>query len=173
MTTPQKSSPWYTLLIGLALVGGGGGLAWYGQGLVDRALKSVTWPQAPGVVLSSRVATKQEKGKTKYWAVVSYEFESQGQKRTGSTISFGGSKSSSRLEYDKIVAKYPAGKAVQVYHDPSNPDINVLEPGITLATRVPQFFGYVLLAVGLAMVGYPAVAWAMSTPEPPEVMTPE
>jgi hypothetical protein len=77
------------------------------------------------------------------------------------------------LNYDKIVAKYPAGKAVQVYHDPSNPDINVLEPGITLATRVPQFFGYVLLAVGLAMVGYPAVAWAMSTPEPPEVMTPE
>jgi hypothetical protein len=41
------------------------------------------------------------------------------------------------------------GKEVPVHHKPHHPGNNVLEPGIGLVTRVPQFLGFVFLAGGV------------------------
>jgi hypothetical protein len=173
MTSQRNSSPWFTMFLGLAILGGGGGLAWYGQGQVDLALQSVEWPQVPGVVLSSEIESTRQKGKLKYWAAVSYEFEVKGEKYSGSTISFDSHRSSQRHDFEKVIAKYPVGKEVPVYYDANKPENNVLQPGITFGTRVPQFLGFVLMGVGLLIAGYPLISWAMSSHEPPEVMSPE
>lgn len=168
----KSKSPWLGFVLGCLLLLVGGSVSWHGFGLVDRAQRSVEWPQAEGKVLSSQVCSKREKkGKVMHWAEVNYEFTVKGEKRLGSTISFGSYRSSSAGEFRAIVDKYPVGKAVSVYYDANDPGSNVLEPGITMAVRVPQIIGLVLLGVGLLMTAWPVVAWAVYRPEPPEVMT--
>jgi hypothetical protein len=171
MTSQRGGSPWFAILLGLFFTGLGGGIAWYGQKLIDRASQSTDWPKATGVVLSSKVQSKREKGKLKYWAEVKYEFTVNGEKRIGSTISFGSYRSSSPRDFEPVVSRYPVGKEVPVYHDPNDPGINVLEPGLTGGARVPQIIGLIFLGIGLAMVGYRVIVWAASRPEPPEVLT--
>lgn len=167
----RRSSPVLLLILAVAFLGGGGACVWWGLGLLDRAERSTNWPTVDGVVTSSEVRSSVTKGKRKYWAAVSYQFNVEGHQHRGSTISFGDYRSSSRHEFEAVVARYPVGKQVSVYYDPAAPDSNVLEPGVTLGARVPLIIGLVFAVLGVVFFAVPVIGWIASRPEPPEVFT--
>ncbi len=72
---------------------------------------------------------------------ISYEFEANGQKRSGSRI--GLLQTMSNAETDRILTEYPVGKQVTVYFDPKQPGEALLEPE---SGRSP-LWGLVTLAV--------------------------
>lgn len=169
----SRNSPFLLTILAVAFLAGGGACTWWGLRLLDRAERSAKWPAAEGVVISSEIRSQLDKGKRKYWAAVSYEYDVEGNKRSGSTISFGDYRSTSRHEFEAIVARYPVGKKVAVFHDPAAPETSVLEPGVTFATRIPLIVGLVFSVLGTAFIAIPTIGWIMSRPEPPEVLTSE
>jgi len=60
-------------------------------------------------------------------------------------VSFGQYGSSSRSHAEEIVNRYPTGRTVAVYYDPSDPGTAVLEPGVTWSS-------YMILGIGLSFV---------------------
>lgn len=168
----NRHSPVLLLIIAVALLGFGGFFTWFGLGVLNRAERSTQWPFVAGVVTSSEVRSElDDKQKEMFWAAVSYSFELEGRKREGSTISFGDYRSSSRREFEAVVARYPVGKEVKVFYDPAAPETNVLEPGVTWGARIPLIIGGIFLALGLIFFFAPIIGWIMSRPEPPEVLT--
>ena len=84
------------------------------------------WPSAPGVITVSEVQSTFGK-KTK--AKLSYEFQVGASSFNGSRIRFADTTGSSRSAQEQSIAAYPVGSNVEVYYDPKNPKVAVLEPG--------------------------------------------
>ena len=70
---------------------------------------------------------------------------------TGDTIFFGvgGISSSNRKYANKIVNKYPVKTRVNVFYNPSQPNIAVIEAGVNQKTFIQFTFGSLLFIVGL------------------------
>jgi hypothetical protein len=105
-----------------------------------RARASVDWPRAAGVIRFSQVTSstctdRDEDGTTRttttYNSPLVYQYEVNGRKRYSNTRRFGQLAGSSAEWAQEIADKYPAGKQVQVAYSPSDPDLAVLEPGVT------------------------------------------
>ena len=118
-----------------------------------RAGASADWPTAAGAVKVSSVEYhKSNEGGGTYHAEVMYEYMAGGTLRSGNRVAFGdyGSSNSSRAR--GIVNKYPVGRQVTVHHDPDDPDVSVLEPGLKGQAWLLPAFGGVFLGVGALMV---------------------
>jgi hypothetical protein len=82
------------------------------------------WPTAKGTVTSSEVAAQpplQKMGKEilQYDVVVKYQFRSGGQLHFGSAVSYP-RYLYGKQEAEQITARYPAGAAVTVHHNPED-----------------------------------------------------
>ena len=110
------------------------------------AYKSLDWPATDGKVLQSEVK-KRTKG---FEAKVRYSYIVDGDTLENDTIAFGlfrGMKS----YVDEKVSKFPKGKGVTVFHDPTQPEVSCLERG---GVGWPDIFMLVVCVSGLAMAFY-------------------
>jgi Protein of unknown function (DUF3592) len=105
-----------------------------------RAGQSLAWPKAPGVVLysgmtSSTSVDKDDDGRTTtsttYNSPLVIEYEVNGRKHYSNTRRFGQLAGSSGEWAQGIAERYPAGAKIQVAYSPADPDLAVLEPGIS------------------------------------------
>lgn len=117
--------------------------------LVIRALNSRHWKVVAGTVVGSKTESSRWDD---YWhSAVRYRFFAVGRERESDRLAFGNvewSKSSA----ERIVQQYPAGSAVRVYYDPSNPDSAVLRPGLAStwkAAVVPLVTSAFLVVLGV------------------------
>ena len=90
---------------------------------------SKSWPSVQGRIVSSHVERTQIATKVKYKAQVRYQFSVNGRPYMGSRIRYADTTGSSESAQQKIVDKYPSNAQVEVFYDPQDPDISVLEPG--------------------------------------------
>ncbi len=111
------------------------------------------WPTAQGTVLSSRAEPRRTlssaggsgsgQAVTVWSPLVEYSYSVGERAYHGSRIAFGPEVSGGRELADAAVARYPAGAAVTVHYDPSNPSHATLETNLSfrwLALLLPLAF---------------------------------
>ncbi|HEX4486426.1 MAG TPA: DUF3592 domain-containing protein [Terriglobales bacterium] len=109
------------------------GLIWISLRSRKLANASKAWPSAPGRILSSCVQeyentdTDRTNTRITYTAEVEYEYAVEGQTLRGKRVQFGLGGSGNSTAIRNIVARYPAGKEVQVYYDPAKTSQCTLE----------------------------------------------
>jgi hypothetical protein len=124
-------------------------------GTTVQQLWALSWPDAPGVVLTSKVAIKRDGDGTSHKAEISYEYTAAGGRRTGNTINHGSIDFGS-YDAHALVRDFPAGKQIHVYYNRDSPDQSMLRPGITTGHAFLVMF---LVPFNVVMLGGWLVAW--------------
>lgn len=147
----------------LRFVGSGliaiGALAAYGAARMRiKVGQSHKWPTVPGEIVSSELEHKSGRhdGKriTTYAAGIRYAYEVDGKAYESDQIQLGGSSETSEPEeFERMVKRYPEGKRVKVYYDPTDPATATLEPG-----ELGGIFNMAMVAGGFILVGSVIIA---------------
>jgi hypothetical protein len=140
-------------VVGSGLVGIGALVAY---GTIRMRLKNKrahTWPTVRGTILSSEVESEVKRHDNRpietYGAAVRYSYEVRGKTYESDQIQLGGTRETSDPdEFEQTVARYPAGKRVTVYYDPTDPGIATLEPGAS-----GGIFNMAMVGGGFLLVG--------------------
>lgn len=110
------------LIMGLILVG-----IW--STLRKRAKRTLAWLQVPGKILESSVVSSADGESTFPEVLYAYEVN-------GTPLQSGSVGASGMMTASDIVAKYPVGRAVQVFYDPDSPSSAVLERNASALTFI-------------------------------------
>ena len=100
------------------------------QFLQENASRS--WPSVPGQVtdLVAKGSFNRERKSREFVGKAEYRYTVEGKEFTSDQTELGpGVKRSTEAEALADVGKYQRGMKVDVFHDPKNPDVGVLEPG--------------------------------------------
>jgi len=112
--------------------------------LRKKANAANAWPSTPGKIVASQIQRSRDTdGEYAEVLVVAYDYNVGGALR-GTRVSFSGSGSGSSKQK---LARYPAGKEVEVFYDPKNPSSAVLErklPGSVLVLPIVGTFFVVM-----------------------------
>ena len=91
-----------------------------------QAQASGDWPATKGTVTVSRVdSTIGRKTKAK----ISYDYSVNGSSFVGTRVRFNDTTGSGRNAQEQLIEPYPVGAKVDVFYDPSSPNISILEAG--------------------------------------------
>jgi hypothetical protein len=116
--------------------------------------KSARWPSVRGKIVSSSVESfqKRESGRTTtyYTPAVEFSYQVHGVDYRSRQINLNVTMSGSQAGAEKVAARYPEGRDVDVHYDPDNPANAALE-NLT-------GFTWVLLAIALVCFGVAAYA---------------
>ncbi len=128
------------------------------------ASASRAWPSVSGEVVSSEVRTQRSgrsgrsrgrsrtsRSKTTHRAEIRYEYTVEGQHYTADRVLFGGHSSGSSSYANEVMDRYPKGKQIVVYYDPTQPDQAVLEPGVTGGVYIQLAGGGLFAVVGAGL----------------------
>jgi uncharacterized protein DUF3592 len=153
------------------------------QSHIDRVAE---WPSVDGKIVTSEISTTTSWSKygrrTTQVADIEYAYSVSGQNYQGEHLRL---LPMLHMKSDgtpaELVARYPVGRSVQVYYDPSNPSAAVLIPtpgddartlirSVAVMTPCIALMGLVLAGIGaVCLVGKPASAAASA---PPAVVAP-
>jgi hypothetical protein len=152
-TSKEPSNP--LILVGVlllfGLVFGGVGLQRYS---VARA--SSDWPSVQGQITSGRIQTTQRDGKNEYMPTVRYSFTVEGRGYSGSRITASDEYQKNRGSAQDILARYPVGGQVEVFYNPADPGVAVLEKGMPGNVKVLLVTGGLCLAFSV-LIGVSAL----------------
>lgn len=127
-----------------------------------QGLKTKDWPAAPGTILESEIESKSSTSRssrrgsrrdTDYRVKLRYSFEVAGQKLEGTRLQYGDKSHDERSTAMQEKSRYPVGKEVQVYYDPTNPISSVLVKGIGTSWRA-IVLGLLALVLGIVSMAY-------------------
>ncbi|HYE42749.1 MAG TPA: DUF3592 domain-containing protein [Caulobacteraceae bacterium] len=125
-----------------------------------KAKSSAAWPTAAGAVVACDLVHKVEtdaEGESEdvWYAKPTYSYAVGGRTLTGSRVAFGApERFLAEKQAQAIVARYPAGSAVQVRYNPQNPSECVLEskaPSMVFPI-IATVAGLILALVGAALM---------------------
>lgn len=110
------------------------------------------WHRAPGRITQSYI---QETGNGDYQTRISYRYQAEGLDYEAGTISYVAKTTSGMYDayeaYRADILRFPAGLAVDVFYDPDQPMVAVLQRGAKVAdVAVCCVLGVALIAVGIA-----------------------
>lgn len=152
MTLLSQYPKWRTCVILISL---GAVTLFYGITDLMRDCKSQHWPSVSGVIRSSSMIKTIHWPSDIYSANVSYDYQIAGVSYSGSRMSFGGFWVDSNSEKTMaILNRYPQGKVVTFFHDPANPQVAVLETGITDRAWTTLAFSIFFLLWGILPIGF-------------------
>lgn len=145
------------ILVGLAMVGGGGYLMFLGTKIKKKIEAARLWPKANGKLTKLKRIGQGPKvvgtdDYRQYMLRVSYEYEVQGETYTNDRPVFG-SEIEVKAEVDEFCHQFTEGKDVKVPYNPEDPQDSVLlveRPGGKQSRE--YYFGMLLIVFGL-MVG--------------------
>jgi len=133
------------------------------------AVASRTWPKAAGKIIAAAVSTVIERNPTdtestlnrttkKYRADIQYTYRVGQRDLAAAAITLGWAPLYGLArDAEAVVARYPAGAEVDVYYDPANPELCVLEPNSRGGVLAPLIFA-MIFGVGSAIF-----FWAFAT----------
>ena len=129
----------------------GGIVAGFGVRNILNAHESGIWPHTDGTIVYSEVERRSgSKGGSSYSPGIKFQYSIQGQKYEGDIVAFGmKSVSAGRGFAERFVKKYPKGKDVKVFYNPSEVSKSVLEPGLSKRSFILFAFGISFMLVGI------------------------
>jgi hypothetical protein len=114
-------------------------------GKLHQARESRDWPQVEGRVTQSWI----DRSSAEHKPHVEYTYTVEGTPYASRQIAFDiFDKPGGRGRIESIVAQYPVGKTVTVYHDPQDPGTAILEPELYAPFFQPLFFAVLFLFGG-------------------------
>jgi hypothetical protein len=136
----------------------GGIVAGFGVRNILNAHESRIWPHTDGTIVYSEVERSTgSKGDSSYSPGIKFQYSIQGQKYEGDIVAFGmKSVSAGRGFAERFVKKYPKGKDVKVFYNPSEVSKSVLEPGLSKRSFILFAFGISFMLIGIC---FATVAW--------------
>jgi hypothetical protein len=141
---PEPARPRYATAKVLGVIGAG--LLVYGTYVIYQGIGSLAWPSVEGKVVYSRAHTGGA-----YETLLWYEYHVDGRRHVASNYRNGGNATPFLSVMEEAAKRYPAGRAVQVYYNPGNPEDALLEPGVWYGNFVgPAIGAVVLLAAWVA-----------------------
>ncbi|NLE65148.1 MAG: DUF3592 domain-containing protein [Elusimicrobia bacterium] len=100
---------------------------------VQESISFPNWPHVEGEVLSSAIELEDlvspEPSSQRYRAKVWFGYEVNGNAHVSRTIRVGEGFVKDRAAVEKILARYPEGRKVQVHYLPNDPEAGALEQG--------------------------------------------
>lgn len=107
--------------------------------MISFFIRSKKWPAVPGIIQSSRI----EKG---YHPAIIYHYEVNGQKYIGRD-QYVWDFFDEQYDAQQLVAEYPVGMKVNVFHNPKNPKESTLK---TRCNKIPKR-DYIMIAIPLVL----------------------
>jgi Protein of unknown function (DUF3592) len=122
------------------------------------------WPTAPGIITYSKVSDSGNNYKntsTKiHKPVIKYKYLVKNIQYQSSNIYLGDDQIPNVVSYaDEMVAKYAPNQKVVIYYHSIDPQLSVLETGVSQVTFTPLVYGGILIASSLAI---PLIFWIFS-----------
>lgn len=120
---------------------------------IIRGLSSRNWLTTEGQITDSGIEAQQsmdDEGNTRttYGVSLAYTYNVSGQELQGNRRSFSNVRTNSRRRAEQILARYPQGGTVTVYHHPDDPALAVLETGVHWFT-----YAALILVLGFLVFG--------------------
>lgn len=144
------------LAMGLLFLAVGGPVATWGGVDLARGKASKSWPSVQGRVTQSKEEISTDGSR----AVVVYDYRIGDKQYSCGRVSFGQYGYSRDQCAGSIVDRYPKGGTVRVYYKPDEPDVAVLEPGVSdgvflligVGSMIGLFGGF--LAIGITVTWF-------------------
>lgn len=144
-----------------ALIAGGMllvvGVVFLGAALaaIDVARASAGWPRAPGRVVRSEIRdNRRANGLPGYRTVVRYEYVIDGEEYEGRDLASGEFPYRSAVRARRRLATYPMGASVTVRYCPLEPQVAVLEPGVSFDVLYLPAMASLILLAALALASW-------------------
>jgi hypothetical protein len=143
-------------------------MCFQGMENIRRAEATQQWPTAPGTITYSKVSAQgfPARGNIKssnghiHKPVIKYNYLIQGVQYQNNNIYLGDDQIPNVVSYaDEMVAKYAPRQKVVVYYSPIDPQLSVLETGVSQVTFTPFVYGGILISFSLAI---PLIFWIFS-----------
>jgi len=128
----------FLLFAGLALL-------LYGSNTLYTAFSSLSWPSADGKILTSQARSAGNTHRNLLW----YEYQVDGLRHLSGDYHVGGNSTPFRDKAIQVAKRYPVGRLVKVFYNPSDPSESVLEPG-------PWYGNFIFPAISLVIL---LIAW--------------
>jgi hypothetical protein len=133
------------------------GIAVLGWGIMStlEALATQSWPSTGGIIIASSVdsyvSSSDSGSTTMYFASIKYAYQVRGIEYKAGRVNLGDYSSSDTQMAEEVIARYPSGRNVRVYYDPTKPENAVLEPGLSAGLLIPLGIGVIFSLVGGGM----------------------
>lgn len=117
--------------VGISFLGLGGHDYWQG-------LQTEKWPATPGKIMEAEIETVtktsrssggRKRRRTEYHVKVRYFYEVNGLKFEGNRLQYGYESHDEKESAKTELARYPVGKDIEVYYDPTDAKTSVLVKG--------------------------------------------
>ena len=141
----------FLFIIGVCFVVVGIGVLYSGVSSIKEANESRNWPIITGLVISSQAHSQKQQSDVDeviYLAKIKYSYKVKETIYNNDTVSFSQYRTSNRNYVQDELKKYPVGAKVDVYYNPNNPQIAVLEPRWGLINVVSLVIGFIILIIG-------------------------
>lgn len=134
----------------------GGLLAFFTLSWITDGLESKNWPNVEGTIISSEfISSRNSENKPMYGAEILYEYYINDVKYIGNGVTSGGQSSSSNPgSAQRLANKYNEGEKANVYYNPEDPELALLEPGFHATDALPFSIGILFALIGLGGVLY-------------------
>ena len=143
------------LIVGIGFIG-------IGAFNIYKGLESQNWGETQGIILSSQIEERQETDRdydggvdttyTVYIAKIQYQYTVNGETHISNKISYSYGSTQNKSDAQKLVNKYPSGKSVTVYYNPSNHDEAVLQTGVSDLNYIMTLAGVLPLIIGIVFL---------------------
>ena len=107
------------------------------------------WPKITGQIKSAEMKVDPDRDPVAYRAEVRYKFLFNDRVYSSNKVFFGQYSSGNLKHAREILRRYPPRKYVEVYYDPMDPGISVLEPGVALSSYMMVIIGGIFAVAGL------------------------
>ena len=129
----------YSIILGMFIVFGLLAILW-GLRVIAMARKTLQWPTVEGTIEESALASESDD----LLPHIKYSYRVN-EKTFHQLMRFSGDVTPSQEFSQSYVKRFPVGLTVSVYHDPENPEVSTLEPGLGKGD-------WLILAIGLGML---------------------
>ncbi len=143
----------FSYLLPVISVGVGGWVLWGAVQDYQSGRASKEWPATDGVVIRTEIQESSGNSKKTYLGRVYYRYTVDGNEYKSNQRRFGDNVySSNHASAVEVTRNYPKGKKVEVFYDPQQPSVAVLERGYGREMWIAVFVGFVFTCIGVSML---------------------
>jgi hypothetical protein len=130
-------------------------LNYISSGMIKKGEESLKWPKTIGVVVESAISSHRgDDGYQRHSPNIVVKYNVNGNDYQTNQINASGLYSTTDLiDIQNIVSRYPRNKFVYVYYDDKNFSAALLEPGVSMLSRILQALAYFLFLLAFLILG--------------------